>query len=362
MAARVDGGFGMYLAPDSAHPPKLLGVITAFFDDPDEPLVLFTPMAASDELHCGLAALFRQRTFDAVFLDENNREVMCAQVRLQNPEVCLPEFERSGFADFRVEDTFDRLRAMGDWFRRRVAADDKAALRFSIDRKAYSDDLVVIDARPEAYDFHGASGNVSMNRLERMEPGRFQERDTVEIMKRVFAAEDVYLNPTRTDTGKELVDVLGCDDSCLVAVQGKDSPNTVASLRRTTERKRSVARRHVEKAAKQLGGAMSHILKGGVLSVSTDGVEHRVAVAGKHVFGVVMVQELFDDDYEYCSIPVLEIASKLKAPCVLLEFFSLHMLTLRAASPAQLAYGLHQIFEAGVEHSQYPKPLVLGNR
>ncbi len=54
---------------------------------------------------------------------------------------------------------------------------------------------------------------------------------------RAFAADCVFLNPIRDDTGKELADVMCITDDIILVVQAKDSPNTERALRRSIERK-----------------------------------------------------------------------------------------------------------------------------
>ena len=67
----------------------------------------------------------------------------------------------------------------------------------------------------------------------------------------------VFLNPIREDTGTELTDVLAVTEEVVLLIQAKDSPNTEASLRRPIDRTRSVIRSHIDKAAKQLRGAIA---------------------------------------------------------------------------------------------------------
>jgi len=73
LTARTENKFKVYLIKDKAEPPSLLGLMTAFFDDHDEPLVISSPMLKEDRLMEDLAKLFTQETFNLYFFDENNR-------------------------------------------------------------------------------------------------------------------------------------------------------------------------------------------------------------------------------------------------------------------------------------------------
>ncbi len=210
--------------------------------------------------------------------------------------------------------------------------------------------------------FHGAEGSPAYTSLERQEPGGFQERDIVELLKRVFPASSILLNPIRLDSGKEYADVLCITDEMMLVVQAKDSPNTEASLRRGIDRKRSVVRAHIAKAAQQLRGALSFAkgLGPNALKVSTSVAEHSIDVQGRFLFGLVVVKELFDDDYRACSEPVLRASTECELPCTLVDFSALHMLTMHLKSPDGLMNGLLQLFEVGGEHGEFPKPRFLG--
>jgi hypothetical protein len=68
LTARVQGEFKVYLIGDCAGPGSHLGLITAFFDDPDSPLTITSPQFAGDELLKDLTALLSQPEFDVFFL------------------------------------------------------------------------------------------------------------------------------------------------------------------------------------------------------------------------------------------------------------------------------------------------------
>jgi hypothetical protein len=245
---------------------------------------------------------------------------------------------------------------MKTWFGLRNADDDARAFAVDLGERLYPDDLLLIDARDNAYDFQGSKGVVVMTSLEREKPGAFQERDIVALLRRAFLGEAIFLNPIREDSGKELTDILVVTDEVVLLVQAKDSPNTEASLRRSIDRKRAVIRSHIDKGAKQLRGALIYILEREEIILRTPSGPRAVDVADRAICGLVVVREMFDDDYKACSAPVLAVANACEQPCVLLDYPALHVMALHLPSPARLINGFYQLFDVAMEHGEYPKP------
>ena len=360
LTARLNQSMKLYLVPDGSRESYLRGIITAFFDDHDEPLVLFTPMYFGDQLQHDLAGALSQDIFEVFFFDEHHREMMGVRVRMQNAARIRAALQRELFSDLDLDRIGKDLEAMGDWFGRRSSSDDEAACHLQFEERLYPDDLVVIDASPEAYGFHGAKGSPAITSLERQEPGGFQERDIVGLLRRAFPANTIFLNPIRLDSGKEFADILCLTDEVMLVVQAKDSPNTEATLRRDIDRKRAVIRAHIGKAAQQLRGALSFAKGLDELKVSTTGVDHSLKIQGRATCGLVVVRELFDDDYRGCSSPVLAVSTECALPCVLADFSALHMMTMHLKSPVRLMNGLLQVFKVGIENGEFPKPRFLG--
>lgn len=360
LTARLNQEMKLYLVPDGAKEVCSLGLITAFFDDYDEPLVLFTPMYTGDQLQSDLIGVLSQPAFDVFFFDENRREIMGVRVRVNNAAQVLTALQQARFKRLKLESVGKDLEAMGSWFGSRSEMDDAAAFQLQFEGDLYPDDLLFIDTNPEAYDFNGAEGNPAVTSLERREPGAFQERDIVAFLKRAFPADAIFLNPVRLDTGREFSDVLCLTDDILLVVQAKDSPNTEATLRRDINRKRAVIRSHIEKAAQQLRGALSFAKELNELKVSTSSGDHSLNIRGRAICGLVVVRELFDDDYRSCSAAVLSASRECALPCVLTDFSALHMMTMHLKSPARIMNGLVQLYEFGVENGEYPKPRFLG--
>lgn len=360
LTARINNGFKIYLVPDMAVPGQSLGFMTAFFDDHDEPLVLFTPLYTGDDMLRDLIAALGQDSFDLFFFDEHDRELMGTRSHVRDVARFRTAIAETRFPTLDMDDLAATYEAMGGWFGLRTAEDDDGAFAVELGERLYVDDMVIIDARDDAYDFQGSDGLVMMTSLERDEPGAFQERDIVTLLRRAFPGEAIFLNPMREDSGTELTDVLVVTDEVVLVVQAKDSPNTEASLRRSIDRKRAVIRSHIDKGAKQLRGALTHILEREAIVLRTPSGPRAIDVADRAVVGLVVVREMFDDDYKVCSAPVLAVADACEQPCVLVDYAALHLMALRLASPARLINGFYQMFAVAMEHGEFPKPRFSG--
>src|SRR4051812_41430385 len=83
LTARLNNEFKVYLIPDPVAAGRSLGFITAFFDDHDEPLVLFTLLYAGDAMLTDLTKTLGQESFKLYFFDEHCRELLGVSARLE---------------------------------------------------------------------------------------------------------------------------------------------------------------------------------------------------------------------------------------------------------------------------------------
>jgi hypothetical protein len=81
LTARLNQQLKIYLVPDVRDENRSHGFITAFFDDHDEPMVVFTPLYSSDDMLTDLTTVLGQESFDLYFFDEHNREMMVSAPR-----------------------------------------------------------------------------------------------------------------------------------------------------------------------------------------------------------------------------------------------------------------------------------------
>ena len=179
------------------------GLVTAFFDDEDEPLTIRTPLF-DEEFTRDVFRVLSSDSFDIHFFDEHNRELL--GLRAENPGAT--RFRSLANTVRFVSPTLELARQFHDdmtiCFGTRSAADDNAALTINL---------------PETLFPHNLD-------LGNQNPGDFNEPDIAMGLHRPFSGDQVYLNPVRADNGREFVDVLVATEKTVLLIQTKDSPNT----------------------------------------------------------------------------------------------------------------------------------------
>lgn len=360
LTARLNREFKVYLLGDDQSLTSHLGFITAFFDDPDEPLTIKSPQFRDDDLLKDLTSLLSQPEFEVYFFDEHDREMMGVRAKNADAARFQAEMEHATFAPYTRQEFPAILRRLEHRFSIRDVDDDANAFTINLGEKLYPDDFVLIDGRDEVYQFHGSDQSLAATSLEREEPGPFQERDIAVMLGRVFDGECIFLNPVRDDSGKELTDILVYSDEIMIFIQAKDSPNTEAALRRSVTRKRSAIRAHIEKASKQLKGAIGYAKKNCAVVIRTAEGIATLPIEDRQMLGLVVVREMFEDDYAACSAPVLEIVQALKQAAVLLDYSGLHIMAQNLRTPTRFINGLSAMFEMAIEKGEFPKPAWFG--
>lgn len=293
LAARMNGGFSFYLAPLPSTSGLTVALATAFFDDGDEPLVVRTPLF-NEPLGKDLLELLTYDEFDVYFFDEHGREWMSHRAFVQDQGSLLATGEEFSLLTYpqTVNSVYEALET---WFGNRTSEDDANAIKIVFQEELSPSDILILDACHESHDYHG-SGGFSYSTLERENPGYFQERDIVSGLKRAFHGEQLALNPMRRDNGKEFVDVLAVNQTHLLLVQAKDSPNTEVSLSRTIDRKRRTSHSQIEKGVRQAKGAADYMRGHPNLELSIDKMPFDVDVGDKKIVSLVIVQEMFANE------------------------------------------------------------------
>jgi hypothetical protein len=248
---------------------------------------------------------------------------------------------------------------MTHWFARRTEADDLAALRVTFLENLYPDDLLILDAGETGFDFI-AAGSEPISSLLREDPGPFQERDIVKLMERHFPPDAILLNPFRTDADTEFADVVVAHENVLVIFQAKDSPNTPEILGRSLARKRKAIESHLAKAVKQMRGAFAHMAADDELKLRTPGVEITIDLEDRFVIGVIVLREMFDDQFQNYSQPVLRLMQQAQQACLVLDYAALHILTCGLSSWEAFVAALDDMVVFGLDHGEFPRPRFLG--
>ena len=355
LAARQNNEIKVYLLSDVQGSPSHLGIVTAFFDDEDEPLMIATPLFSGDDLLADVVSILCQPEFDAYFFDEHDREWLGVRVINSDVDRCRSAFENATFPLFDEATYSTFANRLTHRFSTRNGDDDCFAYTLILGKRLYIDDLVIIDHRPEAYQFREAQSRPALTQLIREDPGPPQERDIAVLFGRVFPADNIYLNPFRADTAKELTEVLIVTERVMLFVEAKDSPNTAASIDRSISRKRQAIQKQIEKASKQLQGGLGYAKDRNGVIIKTASGETTIPLCGRQLLGLVVIREMFDDAQFQNSKPVLNLIEHLQVPIMLIDYPGLHMISLNLRSPLQFIDALHNIFNVGIEHGCFPK-------
>ena len=330
--ARLRREFRFYLVPVHVGEFATYGLVTAFFDDNDEPLVIQTPLIDEERIQDFLL-LLSSDIFYVHFFDERNRELL--GFRAENPNA--HRFRLFSNTVRFVPPTLERARQVLDEmqfrFSTRSPSDDTAACTVHLRERLFPDNLA------EQVD----------------NPGELNEPDIATALHRSFRGDNVFTNPIRADNGREFVDVLVQTGKTVLLIQAKDSPSTESALTRKITRKIGIAAKHVRKATRQLKGSINHLLSGDPIDIITDGKSLSVSMSGRNVFGLVIVNELFDPERSACSSPVLDVFGDTGIPCILLDHSDFQQLTFFRTSEESFVGTLREIFSAASEHGMFPR-------
>lgn len=356
LTARIKNEFKLYLIHDKDLQYHL-GLISAFFDDHDEPIVLQSLLFEGDEMLTDVISVFSQEEFEIYFFDEHNREFM--GVKAINKEAKRFQEEMSK-ANFPTIDTFPfqtLLRKFQMLFSVRDSSDDAKAYNIILGERLYPDDFIIMDTRSMQYGYHADPSTVVTTSLEREEPGAMQEHDIAIMLGRVFLDSDIYLNPYRVDTDRELTDILVVNDHIMLFIQAKDSPNTEEILKRSIDRKRITIRSHIKKATDQAQGALTYARDNNGVHIKYQGKDIIIPLNGRQLIGLVVVREMFDDDYVECSAPVLKAVHQLDMPIALIDYAGLHVMSQNLSNGASFVNCLYDILDVALDNNEFPKPM-----
>ena len=330
--ARLRGEFRFYLVPVDTGSAATCGLVTAFFDDNDEPLVIRTPLV-NEKLTRDLVWLLSSGSFYVHFFDEHNRELL--GFRAENPDAHRFRQLSNGirFALPTLDQGRQILDVLQSRFGARAPSDDDAAFTIHLRERLFPDSL------EENAD----------------NPGDLNERDIAVALRRPFRGAQVFLNPIRADNGREFVDVLVSTTNTLLLIQAKDSPTTDSALTRKIVRRKATAAKQVRKATGQLKGSINHLGSGESIEIITDGKRHSLSRSSRAVFGLVIVNELFDAERPTYSRLVLSVFNDTGIPCLLLDHTEFHEFTFFQATEKILVRTLKNLFSVACEHGVFPR-------
>jgi len=352
LAARVNGGFKVYVFPLILAGQTTIGLMSAFLDDEDEPLVIFTPLFKEPDT-ARLVYTLLQSSIDIHFFDEHDRELLGYTCKLETPIIAKERLTNASFTTGNLELARlanDQLRIL---FGTRSQEVDLSAISVVFTESLIPEDLVIVDARPDSNAFQG-SESVSFSHLERQEPGAFQERDIAHLLGRLFAPTHILMNPFRITDGEEIADLLLITDSEILNLQAKDSPNTETVLRNTIQRKKMTARKALTKAISQTKGAVRYLRSMSPLEMTVSGEVVRIDITKHRLRALILLKALFDDEYSLYSPPILDLSRETGVPCIALDYGELHMYTLMS-SESKFWEAFDLVYALGVKTGEFPR-------
>jgi hypothetical protein len=249
--------FKIYVIPVDISGEPSIGLMCAFFDDSDSPLICWRLLDPAHESTDLLYALSKNEILLHLF-DDQNRELLGYRAKINMPLETKTRLEHSQFPNF-THDNFNSAHEQAlKWFSIRTEKDDAQAIHIQLTEALFPEDLIVFDLRPKLNSFQGAKG-YNFTVLEREDPGVYQEIDIINLLQRVFRPDQIYHAPKRHYDKEEIADVIVVTDKTCLIVQAKDSPNTEKTLQRTLQRKRLMSGHMLNDALKQISGAVKYV-------------------------------------------------------------------------------------------------------
>ncbi|WP_343548008.1 hypothetical protein [Ralstonia sp.] len=354
LAARLNGNFKIYVAPIASGARRSIGLITAFFDIPDEPLIIRSQLFLDEDFSRKLLVVLLSDRLDVHFFDEHAREQIAYRADvLMTPEahrlIAAAEFADQYHTDWRQIDN-----QLVSWFSNRTGDDDRTAIEVKLVEPLMPDDIAYIDATSDGNAYSG-SLPVNVSYLVRNEPGPQQEHDIALLLQRVFPAEQIFRGALRDYDREEIADLLIVTERSLIFIQAKDSPNTESVIRNAMERKKATALKSLRRALGQLRGAVRYSKRASPMVILVDGREATVDVSMRSLYCIALVKELFNEDFPRYSSPVLQLASETGVPCVALDYAELNMYTANLRDEQSFLLAIERVFEAGSASGTLPR-------
>lgn len=353
LTARMNKGLKVYVVPLTIRGQETIGLLTAFFDDPDSPLSLWSPMANEPNSTSTRSMLLGGKLHVYMF-DEHNREFLGYEATVSIPEETRTRFVRAQFISIDHVVGHEMHQAAMTWFGTRTSKDDDEAISIDFATPLYPEDIHLMDMDQDKYQFHGSKGFGS-TQLVKEEPGQFQEIDIILLLQRIFTPDQIYYAPKRVNDGEEICDVMVISDSLCIVIQAKDSPNTELMLGNSLERKKKKAISQLEGGLKQVSGAISYMRRTQPLSMLIDDGELVVDLSGLKIVTLVVVRELFMDSYDVYSEKLFSHVDKVGIPCFALEYAELHNYTAFVDGEEGLFDAFRQVQQVADERGIYPR-------
>lgn len=353
LTAKLNRGLKIYVLPAKFEGAETYALISAFHDNPENPYTLSTPLC-DDPLCARLLEALLSNRLDVHLFDDLGREMLGYKGTVNMPETTRQKLSGMKLIPLPLSGLLDVVRQAEVAFSLRGTDEEDTAISISFDEALFPEDIFFQNLRPEHHAYHGSRG-YSYTTLNREIPGIQQEQDIIRLLERTFHSEQIYHGPLRTDNRKEAMDILVVGDEYLLIVQAKDSPNTERSIRNSLDRKRLTARKSLEKALDQVKGAVRYVRSRDRLHLLVKDKEVIIEIEHLKVRALVILKEMFDDEYEEYSPLILQTAEEIQAPCISLDYRELVNYTSFLYGEEAFFGAYHRVFDFGSKHGTLPR-------
>lgn len=353
LTAKTNKGFKLYVVPVNTTEIVTVGLMCAFFDDADCPLTLWRPLgddsASNDLMH----ALTRNELLVHLF-DEHNREMLGYRAQVDIPLVAKVRLEHAKL--HRLDHaSFHEVSEVGHvWFSVRTKEDDSDAISILFCDSLFPEDPLVIDTRPEQYQFHGSKG-FGHTSLVKTEPGQYQEIDIILLLQRLFPPTQIYHAPKRVYDKEEIADVVVITDDVCLIIQAKDSPNTEQMLGNTLERKRLKSIKQLKEGIGQVSGAINYLDRIRPLRMLIGDTEVEINLGKRMILSLVVVRELFINSYDEYGTLLFKLFEQIQLPCIALDYQELHSYTTYCTDAEGFIGAYFEVFDFAQVNGKFPR-------
>lgn len=319
LAAKLNGSLKIYLVPILIGNQETACLVTAFFDDEDEPLVVKTPLFLGDFAK-DLFKLLSNDRINVHFFDELSREQLVYRANVIITEETKNKIDEMLLIDFSLPKARLMMDKIDFLFGSRTSKDDEHAINIVLNESVHGEGIFILDINSDCHSYHGSRG-FSHSILEREEPGNYQEEDIIQCLQLIFQPEQIFLSPKRTYDNEEMCDILVVTDTKIFIIQAKDSPNIERISKQKLPRKRKNILSALKKAIAQVKGSIGYYRRiSGKLEFLINGVLHTVDTKLLEVKTLIIVKELFNDQYDEFSPLLLDIYKTKDIPCIALDY------------------------------------------
>ncbi|MCX5591607.1 hypothetical protein [Alcaligenes endophyticus] len=350
---KTNKGFKIYVSPIEVSGTYSVGLLCAFFDDPDAPLTCLRFLDHSSDTLDMIHALSKREAMIHIF-DEQNRELLGYSAEIKVPLTSKVRLEHANLSSLEGKDLNAASEQAMIWFGLRDAQEDADAIQVNFTAPLFPEDIIINDLRPELHFYHGNKG-FGFTSLERENAGLYQELDIINLLHRVFKPEQIYHAPKRFYDKEEIADIIIITDSTCLIIQAKDSPNTAQIQSRTLQRKRLASIKMLKSALKQISGAVNYVDTYRPFKMLMDGQEISINLGKRQILSLAIVREMFNDTYNEYSQELFSLFNTINLPCIALDYAELHRYTTYCSDEGRFLGAYFQVFNFALSNGCFPR-------